>query len=439
MGRLRPFSRSEKIMWIRKAALAAWIALLCVQARITPAAEPLTLDVALARIVAQHPSLLALDLGTAALQAEAEHAAQAPPLTLGAEVENVAGTGVRSGIDGAEWTLTLAGVLERGGKRALRAALAARRIDAQASRRSSAALALLAEGAHRYLDVVAADGEVLLAREELRDRERWRDLAQQRSDAGATPAATPLLAEANAARARFELERASTQRVLAWQRLALLWGALPGEAESGELAANDVLALPPAPQVNGLQALLARNPELAAFSADTRLRESRLRLLEAARATDVSWHAGLRRLEDGDDWALVAGVSLALDARSRAEPEVRAARAELEALAFEREAGGRRLLGLLLEAQGMYVAARLQVERLRDDVLPRYDAANSAAERAWRAGALSPLEWSELQNERLAARRTQLAAALAARRALIEIQSLTAEPLRNLPAAGERP
>jgi cobalt-zinc-cadmium efflux system outer membrane protein len=128
-----------------------------------------------------------------------------------------------------------------------------------------------------------------------------------------------------------------------------------------------------------------------------------------------------------------------LNARARAEPETRAARAELDSLAFEREGSQRRLLGVLLEARGAYVNAREQVMRLRDELLPRYDEASSAAERAWRAGALGPLEWSELQNERLAARRTQLAAAIAARRALIEIQSLTAEPLRNLPAAGESP
>ena len=55
--------------------------------------------------------------------------------------------------------------------------------------------------------------------------------------------------------------------------------------------------------------------------------------------------------------------------------------------------------------------------------------AESAAERAYRAGAISYLEWAQLQSERTAARKQQLEVALDARRALIELQRLTGEAL----------
>ena len=73
--------------------------------------------------------------------------------------------------------------------------------------------------------------------------------------------------------------------------------------------------------------------------------------------------------------------------------------------------------------------AQLEVERLREDVLPKLARAEAAAERAYRAGAVSYLEWSQLQNERTAVRRQQLDTALDAQRALIEIQRLTGEAL----------
>lgn len=393
------------------------------------APAPLTLDAALQRVITAHPSLQALDLSRTAVEAEADLAAQRPALSVAADAENLAGTGARSGIEGAEWTLTLSGLLERGGKRALRQTLAARRVDALAPRRAAAALDLLADGALRYLDVVAADGAIHLATDERRERERWADLARARARAGAIPAAVPLMAEANAARARFELQQALMQRQTAWRRLAALWGDYDAPV-SETLVPADPLQLPAAPELAQLQSLLQRNPELEVFNAEARLRESHLRLAEASRAPDVTWRAGLRRLEDADDWALVAGASVTLDARARAEPGIRAARAELEGLTFEHQADERRLLGLLVEAHGTYVALHAEVARVRDELLPAYDAATAAAEQAWRAGALSPLEWSELQNERLAARRAQLTAALNARRALIEIQRLTAEPLR---------
>ena len=55
--------------------------------------------------------------------------------------------------------------------------------------------------------------------------------------------------------------------------------------------------------------------------------------------------------------------------------------------------------------------------------------AEQAAERAYRAGAISYLEWAQLQSEKTAARQQQLDVALDAQRALIEIQRLTGQPL----------
>ena len=71
--------------------------------------------------------------------------------------------------------------------------------------------------------------------------------------------------------------------------------------------------------------------------------------------------------------------------------------------------------------------AQLEVQRLRDDVLPRLARAEGSAERAYRAGAISYLEWAQLQSESTAVRRQQLDVALDAQRALIEIQRLTGQ------------
>ena len=417
-------------MRISTAAAAAWRPWLVVTALLAPvvalgADEPLTFEHALVRVIEHHPSLQVLDLGRAALEAEAAQAALRPALTVGAEVENVAGTGELRGIDGAEWTLSLAGTLERGGKRALREAVAARRIDAQATRRAAAALALMTETAQRYLDVAAAREDIAIADSEARERDDWARLARQRSSAGAIPQVVPLMAEAAAAQARFERDRARLQQALAEQRLASLWG---GSAAS--IADVDLYALPAAPDLPALIETVERNPSILALSDETRLREAQLRVAEASRIADPSWRAGIRRVEATNDLAVVADVTLPLQSRARAEPLVRAQRAELDAIAFERGADERRLASLVLEAHGVYVASRLTAERLRDDVLPRYDAASDAAARAWQSGALSPLEWSGLQDARFNARRARLAAAIAARRALIELQSLTAEPLR---------
>ena len=61
--------------------------------------------------------------------------------------------------------------------------------------------------------------------------------------------------------------------------------------------------------------------------------------------------------------------------------------------------------------------------------LLRLKRAEQAAERAYRAGAISYLEWAQLQAMRIQARQRQLDAAVSAQSALIEIQRLTGQPL----------
>ena len=412
-------------MWTRPTAFAVCLVLACIT--VTHAGETLTLDAAIARVVAQHPDLQVYEFAQAGLAANADRAALAAPLVAGLLLENAPGTGELSGVRGAELTLSLASVLERGGKREARRALAASRIDALGVRRAATQLDLLAEVAQRYLDLVAAQADTVIAAEDLAQRERTVTAATTRVRAGASPESVQLAAEAMRARAELDAARADASVAAAWRRLQSLWGAPVPEPVPDTAA--EPLRVPAVPDYDALRLLLERNPELRKFADEGRIREARLRLAATAATPDIDWQIGLRRLESQDAWALVAGGSVELGSRRRAEPEIRAARAELDALAFERESGERRLDSLLAEAHGQYSAARIEVERTAADVLPRLVRAETAAERAYRAGALSYLDWAQLQKETTAARRQQLVAAVAAHRALIEIQRLTGEPL----------
>lgn len=69
----------------------------------------------------------------------------------------------------------------------------------------------------------------------------------------------------------------------------------------------------------------------------------------------------------------------------------------------------------------------MQAKRLHTDVLPRLERAAEQSERAYRAGALSYLEWAAVQTDITTSRLALLEARVAAQRALIELQRLTAE------------
>jgi cobalt-zinc-cadmium efflux system outer membrane protein len=233
-----------------------------------------------------------------------------------------------------------------------------------------------------------------------------------------------LTAQAALARAELDRARAEQRWVAARQHLAALWGERDPDFE---IVAADPLNLPEVEEFAALAELLRRTPELTQFVGEQRIREARLQLARSEGNADLDWQLGVRRLQATDDFALVGSVAMPLSTRRRAEPGIRIAEAELAAVEIEREAKGLSLYSTLAEAHGRYRTAQVEVTRLQDDVLPKLAKAEAAAERAYRAGAISHLEWAQLQSEHTAARKQQLEAALDAQRALIEIQRLTGE------------
>lgn len=422
-------------MPMRPAACAALVAALSV-ALPTTAAEPLTLDDAFARVAAAHPALRLIESQQRVLAAEREQAALTQPLTLGLQVENAFGSGNFAGPDAAELTLTLASVLERGGKAGARRQLAQSRIDSLALRREAERLDLLAEVARRHLTLNVTGRQQQIAQRDLAQRQRAVEASQARFLAGASPEAIVLSARAEQVRSELALERLQLLWRVARQQLASLWGEREPQFQ---IVAGDPLRLPEVAGEGELAALLEGTPELLRFADERRVREARLQLARSAAEPDLEWQVGIRRHEAGNDFALVAGLSLPLGTATRAQPQLRAAREELAQLAIERDAAGLSLYTTLVEALGRYQLARHEVRRLGEEVIPALRRAEAAAEKAYRAGALSHLEWTQLQAEITSTERQQLDVAADAQLAMIEIQRLTGQSMASPAMQGDLP
>lgn len=413
-------------MWMRLAALAAIAFVPCVYAQGTTPAVPLTLDAAIARVAQYHPDLRLAEAQRPVWEARRDAAGLPPPLTLGVELENALGTGDSRGFDAAEATVTLAGVLERGGKLDARRAVAQANLDSLAPQRETARLDLMAEVARRYLAVTDARQQLRIAETDIEQRRRAVAAARLRLQAGASPESVLMTAQAMLAQAELDRDRAKQMDQSARAALSALWR----QRDPGfDVVSGDPMQLPALQDFAVLADELQRTPELAVLAGERRIREAQVQLARTQARPDVSWQVGVRNSRDTRDTSLVAGFSLPLGSVRRAEPEIRAAEAELALNSVERDARALQLYATLAEAHGRYLTSRLEVTRMGRDVLPQLQRAENAAEKAWRAGAISYMEWAQLQAMRIDARQRQLEAAIAAQTALIEIQRLTGQSM----------
>jgi cobalt-zinc-cadmium efflux system outer membrane protein len=299
-------------------------------------------------------------------------------------------------------------------------------IDALAPQRETARLDLMAEVARRYLAVTEARQQLAIATTDIEQRRRAVAAARLRLQAGASPESVLLTAQSMLAQAELDRDRAKQMDQSARAALSALWRARdPGF----EVVTGDPMRLPDLQAFAVMAEELQRTPELAVLAGERRLREAQLTLARTQARPDVSWQVGVRNSRDTRDTSLVAGFSLPLGSVRRAEPDIRAAEAELALSSVEREARELQLYATLAEAHGRYLTARLEVTRMASGVLPQLTRAENAAEKAWRAGAISYMEWAQLQAMRIEARQRQLAAAIAAQTALIEIQRLTGQSM----------
>ncbi|MHC5147609.1 TolC family protein [Stenotrophomonas rhizophila] len=413
-------------MWMRLAALAAIAFVPCVYAQGTTPAAPLTLDDAIARVAQYHPDLRLAQAQRPVWEARRDAAGLSPPLTVGVELENALGSGDTRGFDAAEVTVTLAGVLERGGKLDARRAVAQANLDSLAPQRETARLDLMAEVARRYLAVTDARQQLRIAETDIEQRRRAVAAARLRLQAGASPESVLLTAQAMLAQAELDRDRARQMDQSARASLSALWR----QREPGfDVVTGDPMQLPALQDFAVLAEELQRTPELAVLAGERRIREAQVQLARTQARPDVSWQVGVRNSRDTRDTSLVAGFSLPLGSVRRADPEIRAAEAELALNSVERDARALQLYATLAEAHGRYLTSRLEVTRMARDVLPQLQRAENAAEKAWRAGAISYMEWAQLQAMRIDARQRQREAAIAAQTALIELQRLTGQSM----------
>jgi len=388
--------------------------------------ESLTLARAIELANSRSPSVTALGAETQAATHRNEAEALPPNLLLESEFENFGGTGQTSGGRALEATVRVTKVFELGDKAALRRGVGSAELERLAADQRTRQLDLAAEVTRRFVHVLS-DQEMLTTAERATELARQaRDAARQRVTIGASSPAAVGRAEIALARTEIEQEHAEHELATSRVKLAVLWGE---QTPSFAKADGNLFELGAQEPFETYQARLDGSPDLARFTSQLRTEDARVRLAQAQRSPDISVSAGVRRLETFDDQALVAGFSIPLGTRRRADHQERAARAHRTVIESEREARRLELHATLFDLYQELLHARTEAQSLREKVRPQAEAMMKTTSEGYRAGRFSLLELADAQIQLIELEREAIRAAAQFHTLMIDIKRVTGEPI----------
>ena len=420
-----------------KMLFSAWLLLPCWA--LQAAEKNLRLAEAVQRALANNPSLQVFSYRLDALNAKTSAAELRPAFELGFDVENFAGSGSFNSFEQAELTVSLSSTIELGDKRSARMQVMTSRQSRLEAQQQVAALELLGEVTRRFVDVLAAQERIALARQGNALAQEALAEVKKRANAAAAPDAE--VKRALAAAAQTHLTVSSEESRIRYLKLALaaLWGkkTVDFNAVEGNLYrfSEDVT-------FDELYQRIALNPAVQIFASESRLREAEIRQARTQASTDIRWSVGLRQFQEVDETALVAGFSLPLFSSRRNNAKVRAATAAFDALAVEKEVTLLALHTQLYRAFNSRQQAIHTADDLRKDIVPALEEALAATKKAYQRGRYSYINYVSARQELLSARRSQIDAATAALRYGADIEQLTGQALtasRSQKHAGQTP
>jgi len=408
----------------KKGPASAWVDSIVAQPGV---GDSITLRQALALTLDRNPNLAAFPWQLRASEANVEQVGRRPNPELGLQSQDILGNRDFSGFGSAETTLQLSQLLELGGKRSHRVEVASRARDLVVSDYDVAGVDILGEVARRFIQVVADQHEVDLARTTTQLSDTTLSVVRRRVHAAKVSSVEEAKALVVLARSRIVLGRAEHRLATSRVQLAAMWGdPRPAFAR----AEADLFSRRTVPAYDELASRVATSPEIARWASEARLREAEVRLASSKRTPDVTLSVGARRVESDDAAAFLMGASMPLPLSDRSQGAIAEARALLEKSAAQRQAAETRLLAVLFGLHEQLLQAASEMEAIEADILPQAAEALAISQQGFVQGRFSFLELLDAQRTLTEVRREQIDAAASYHRVLVEIEALIGRPIR---------
>jgi len=327
-----------------------------------------TLRDVLSLVLVHSPALEAASLEVRAREAERLQAGRLPNPEVTAGVENFSGSGPYTGSRGAESTIELSQLIELGGDRASRVRQASAQSKLAGWDYEAQRLSVLTTATERFIDTLAAQQRVDVARQLFELAQRSREAASKRVAAGKASPIDLEKAEIAVAQAQMRLEREHSELAAARRRLAIMWGS--PEATFGKVtgAFSTGESIPAATVI---APYLLDNPAIARWADELEARRAQQSLARAQAVPDITVGLGTRHFEETGDNALVATVSIPLPIFDRNQGTIRAARHRLDAGEYQQGQAREQVQAAFDAAYGRLAAAAGQLRTLNASMRSR--------------------------------------------------------------------
>jgi len=369
----------------------------------------------------QNPQLRAAGYAVDISKAEEKLAAFKPQMQVSSALEYAGGTGNLSGFKSAEYSVSLGSILERGGKRDARVAVASAGTSLAGVDQRIARLDIIAEAGRRFVALAAAESRLRLAERAVEQTGNVQALIEPRVRAARSPRTELLYVQIDVSRAAQSRSAALREVQASRSALSSLWGDPSGNVS----VAADLLQLPEVVSAAKLRDRLDTVPDLERFASAERLRDAELRLASSQSVADVTWQIGVRRVQAERDQGLIASVSMPLGARARAEPLLAQARAAKSMVQAESQAARRGLVAQLDLRVADMESARELSDTIESSQIPVANEALELTRRGYEIGRFPYRELAIAQQQILDLERARIEAATLFHQTRIELERLT--------------
>lgn len=377
----------------------------------------ITLDQAVASALQNAPEIAGSNaLNKAADAARRQSTAwQNPQLAI--EAENIGGSGPYKGYDSAEATITVAQLVEIGGKRSARRSVAEREQALAQLDQKNEILNVVRQVKIAFAKASAAQERLKLARQQSKLSDDIFAGVKRRVDAAADPLYQKNKARIAQASSNIALKRSEREQETALEILGQLTGSKVERVDTSTFYKLEEPA-----QLRTIES------DLVITREDLEVEKSKAAYaLERANAVpDPTITAGMRNLREDDENAFVVGLSFPIPVLNLNRGNIQKAGYEIAARDAERQQTIRNAKTEIMERQKLLSDAYQEAKALQEDILPEAEAALKDARRGYSSGAFAYLDVLDAQRTLFESKTAYLDALLEYQANQAEVEYLTA-------------